>query len=62
MGPIMFSPIDITAYLSILLVSYDIHKPSIISYNSYTTTHIITNSDMYDVNKIIEKAFMQEEK
>ena len=33
-----------------------------INYRPYTTTNIITNSDMYNVNDLIDKIFMQEEK
>lgn len=30
-------------------------------YNQYTTEHIITNKEFYDVNKLIEQIFIKEE-
>jgi hypothetical protein len=61
----MNAPLDIVIYLYILIgarFSENLNPATqdryIKAYCPYTTSHVITNKEMYDVNKLIEEAFI----
>lgn len=54
---------NLVLYFCMMSSNYETTSDSCrINYKPYTTTNIITNSDMYNINDLIDKIFMQKEK
>lgn len=54
---------NLVLYFCMMSSNYETTSDSYrINYRPYTTTNTITNNDMYNVNDLIDKIFMQEEK
>lgn len=57
----MFMPVETAAYIS-LLISQGLSKPIVVekSYKPYTTTRLMINDDMYNVQEILEQILIKE--
>lgn len=60
----MFKPIDAMLYFYLLAGQKYItmnDDQRVIPYKPYTVCNIVTNEDMYDLDKIVEEAFIKKE-